>query len=215
MTHSKSEERAALEESREQHPHSTSNLRGGRFAPRLLYFWFYLTCRLQATAPKQSLPPNFLALQGAGVMFALPSLLFVVTIGNFFPFFHLLENGRLFSFSGTHNLFIYVLFFLVLVCCFGSVILLFYGRYKRIMLEFSSYDKEYSKDKSILIPYLFLLCPWSIFIMWMCYFSIKMYWTRFQNALWYGSLAIFVFYLLSEVIFRLWWKSRRKVQHQI
>lgn len=212
MTHSKPKERATLEELHGRRQYGTSNLRGGRFAPQLLYFWFYLTCRVQASAPKQNLPPNFLALQGAGVMFALPSLLFVATIGNFFPFFRSLEDGQTFNFPGAiHSSFAYILFSFVLVCCFGSVIVLFGRRYDLIMSEFSRFDSEYSKGKSILIPYLLLLCPWSIFVMWVCYFSMKMSFAGFPNALLYGLLAVFVFYTLSELIFRLWWKWRHSI----
>jgi len=192
---------------------SPYNLRGGHFAPRLLYFWYYLMCRVQAASPRQNLPPNFGALNVMGVILVGPSVLLSVTINHYISFFGVFGQTSVLSdiSNNRSQVSIYIFFFVALFFCFGSVAYFFGGRYEKIMNEFALFNVAYN-NKRIVMPYLFITMPWIILVLAISGISLIFEINEYENSLLYGIVGIAIFYVVTESIFRLWWRAWCKIK---
>lgn len=179
---------------------SSSNLLGGRFAPRWLYFNFYAFCRRQEHFPGWVRDPTFTAWNSLGAAMALPWFVLLLVIDHYLPFLHPL--GHLWTAlhlpGSPQNAWIAVWAILGVATGLGLFAILFGGRYERIRREFSAYDRS----KHDLAPGIISLPVWFILIG----ISVHALMLRAPTNMLVATLINLCIFVSAEIVFRLWWR---------
>lgn len=188
----------------------TPNLRGGHFAPRSLYFFFYLFCRRQQTfAVKRNrdFGPTFSAWSGLGALMAIPWLVLILAINQYFPFLrHLGHLWVALHLPGQPNkAWGYIWFIVGSITWIGIFAFLFRGRYEKIMREFSAYDRS----QHIFAPAVVLFLVWIAMMGNAGHAAIAQIYGNPHILLMATALNIGIF-LVTEIVFRFWWRWWRQ-----
>lgn len=178
------------------------NLRGGYFAPRWLYFHFYLFCRRQAQFPERNknLNPTFSAWSGLGAIVAIPWLVLVLTVDHFIPFLHSIGREWVaLHLSGEPNkAWGYAWFVVGSITWIGLFVYLFGWRYESIMHEFSAFDY----NEHIIVPNIILSLVWFV-MMAIAGHAIILYISGSSAVLLNATLSNICIFIVAEIIFRL------------
>lgn len=176
---------------------------GSRLVPRWFYFDFYVLCRRQQRFPGRNLNPSLTAWNGVGAGIAMPWIILIMTINNYFPFLYAL--GRLWV--GLHlpgepqKTWGYALIVVALVTGIILLEVLFRGKYKKIMLEFSAYNRS-NHD---LAPTLVLGAVW-VLIGWNSARAAIIWMSGDASVLLIATITNACALVVTEIIFRIWWR---------
>lgn len=176
------------------------NLLGGHFAPRWLYFNFYVFCRRQEHFPGWVQDPTFTAWNSLGAAMALPWLVLLLTIDCYVPFLQLLGHLWLaLHLPGSpQSAWAIVWAILGIGTGLGLFAILFNGRYKSIRREFAAYDRS----KHDLAPGIASLPVWFALIG----VSVHALMIRTSTSLLIATLANLGIFIAAETVFRIWWR---------
>lgn len=179
-------------------------LRGGRFAPSWLHFWFYLICRRHEKYRNTFFGPPMPAWNAIGANLAIPYGLLLLTVSQYVPFLDVVarQSHGLETVGGSYDEWAFWLYIFVgLVALFGSMYFLFGKQYRLIMLKYSVYGHA----RHAVVPTIAL----TIIGIGLSAISCIIVMTDVccsPKILWPGALAVLGAYIVTEVCFRWWWR---------
>lgn len=179
-------------------------LRGGRWAPSWLHFFFYLACRRQERYRGTMLGPPTAAWNAIGASLALPWVLIAATLSKYVPFLDDVRRHALGYYTPGNPYqewegWLFVTF--AAAALYGCMIFLFGWQYDRIMLKYSVYGAEKN-----FVPRMVLLMLIAIAISTVaCGALMIAVYSHSASYLWIGSVAVIGMFVGTEASFRWWW----------